>query len=263
MCIFIGEVLRETWWVIEYVQGLRVANGEQPIIQQVSANFVLNRLSWVFLSAGLTLVIIGWIKQVHRTYPAPSNSFVSLSVSGFAGCMVTIFLFVIVVIVLAFTYCTQVDNAIQNICATVFNACTAYISLMTLFMHLVLLLYLAISFYLINNETEGSENKRFKGTFLKMLVVVLVSTVFYALRSIIFLYRPITQRTFPLWAFYVFGYIAVDTVPPLFWLFVILTSSKKNRKVVASTVGDQYVQLEDLADDDEDDEKPYYDPPPQ
>lgn len=43
-----------------------------------------------------------------------------------------------------------------------------------------------------------------------------------------------------------------ETIPPLLMAWIVITTSLKNRKVIASAVGDQYVALEEMPDDEYD-----------
>merc|ERR1711916_11323 len=248
--IFLGAVFRLTWWVIEYVITLyTVTNPNDPIaIRYGRVNFVLQRLSWYFFGAAFLLLMYGWIASLHARRPPPSSGLVTAAKMVIMGSLVISTLYTLIVIVLFHTVCQSPNQPNGATCATVFDTEILWITFMLFFLSVGFLLYGATMMHWLKKD-----DKKFKPMWMKLIVVMMVAAFCYACRCIMFVYRPITQRQMPEWAFFCFGYILVDTVPPLLFCLVVLSTSKENRKALADRVGSQYIVLGEQPDDDDTD----------
>lgn len=253
---FIGGILRMFWWVLEYLQPRE--RDAIAALRMAEANYVISRLAWLFLTWAFLALVWGWIDAIYVKYPVPSKGFLQaikyfMVVMGVADALWTI-----TVIVLAWTLCT--DRArFGSFCVTFADSHVVYFCLLTASISMGLFLYSGIILYMLrhNDKDREEEGKQWTGVFTKAVIVSLICVICFSARCLIFMYNPITQRSFPEWAFYIFGYVVPETIPSLVMMLMAVTTSRSNRKFIAAQVGQagsNYIQLEEMPDDMVDEE---------
>lgn len=210
----------------------------------VVADSIFNRLTWLVFTLTFLLLVFGWIETVHIKYPAPVDKFVPVVKWVFIILSIAIGLMMIITTIIWLV--GRVGH--QQMPASFYPAYNSNIYIFALVQLIVSALFLVYGLILVFRLRSGLSNRhslvvvdsrhlaRQRATFMKIILVMSIMTLCFALRATFMLLRVTSGICVPDAVFYVFAYIIPEIVPPIVEMFVIIsTSEAKKRMSTAST----------------------------
>ncbi|KYR03012.1 hypothetical protein DLAC_00499 [Tieghemostelium lacteum] len=205
ICGFVS--IREIWYI------MRVVTGEGPI------TFTLNNTSFLFYLSGLLVVLFYWIETYNRTY---------VSTNEFLPKMKLIFIIIngliygvqIVFFVLFFTVNNEKREG-----SPVYLTIVLYQNFLSLIIGLVFLMQVIrmyFNFTQLDKDIRSSQMQQ----VTKICFLALIFAGCFVIRTIVFLYQPITGRYMNNEVFVTLGYFIPDIIPTLVQIRIIHTTMK-------------------------------------
>lgn len=211
--LILSSTLRLVWWALLFTR------------TSFNGQYVINRLVWMLFSITFLVLLFGWIESVHATTPPPSEKFVPVVQVALVVASCVVGLFILIVIILAFTLYASTPsdgNAVYDANILFVASLQAVVAL--LFLIYGLLLWRRLS------HAMGVSSARQRSAVIRVVFMALVVFVSFGLRAAMFLYRPISNRYFPIGVFYTFAYIIPETVPAFAQLVVLLSTGFQKKK---------------------------------
>jgi len=205
ICIFVS--LRVIWYI------LRVVTGEGPI------TFSLNTISFLFYLSGLLVVLFYWLERYHQTYVSTTEFLPKMKIL-FTSSIVLLYVGQILILILFYTVNHQKREGSSLYLSNTLIQATLSLAIGLIFLLTILRIYLRFT---------SADKDLCKNQIQQVRKILFLSVIFsfcFLIRTIIFIYQPITNKYMNQELFISFGYFIPDIVPTLVQIIIIHTNMK-------------------------------------
>ncbi|KAF2069923.1 hypothetical protein CYY_008752 [Polysphondylium violaceum] len=205
ICIFVS--LRVVWYI------LRVATGEGPI------TFSLNTISFLFYLSGLLVVLFYWLERYHQTYVSTTEFLPKMKIL-FISSITCLYVGQIIILILFYTVNHQKREGSSLYLSNTLIQATVSLLIGVIFLLTILRTYLRFT----NADKDLCRNQIQQ--VRKILLLSIIFSFCFLIRTIIFIYQPITEKYMNQEIFITFGYFIPDIIPTLVQIIIIHTNMK-------------------------------------
>lgn len=212
----------------------------------IIADSIFNRLSWIAFVLTYMLLVFGWIETVHLKYPPPSDNFIPILKWIMLGIAAALFLLQMITLIVHLATrpppLPAGTTAPPGGPSAITAAYDANIWIFNVFLLATSVAFLLYGIILIVRLNRGVTNRhslvimdsrhvaRHRAAFLKIIIVMCVMCVCFALRLAVFMVRPL-GGCLPVGVFWAFGYMIPEVIPAIVQMFVIISSAESKARL--------------------------------